>query len=154
MMLIKNQEVPADVLKEQRPVYTLGIAAQLSEIPAHSIRQYIDRGLLLPFKLNSKRHLFSPSDISRLKQIHTLIHEKGLNFAGIRALMAMVPCWAIRPCSESDRQQCGAYSASSYPCWEASEKGRICKNENCRECDVYQVLSREGDLKGVIRALL
>ncbi|MGW8314735.1 MAG: MerR family transcriptional regulator [Bacteroidales bacterium] len=135
-------------------MYTLGIASELSGIPAHSIRQYIDRGLLLPYKLNSKRHLFSPNDILRLKQIHSLIHERGLNFAGIRALMAMVPCWAIRPCSESDRQQCQAYTASSYPCWEASEKGRLCRNQNCRECDVYQILSRDGDLKGVIRAML
>lgn len=153
-MPVENQEVPDTVQEDHRPVYTLGIASELSGIPAHSIRQYIDRGLLLPYKLNSKRHLFSPNDISRLKQIHLLIHEHGLNFAGIRALMAMVPCWAIRPCSESDRQQCHAYTATSYPCWEASEKGRICRNQNCRECDVYQILSRDSDLKGVIRAML
>lgn len=153
-MHIDNHNVPEEIGKDRRPVYTLGIAAELSGIPAHSIRQYIDRGLLLPFKQNSKRHLFSANDISRLKQIHALIHDSGLNFAGIRALMAMVPCWAIRPCSESDRNQCNAYTSFSYPCWEASEKGRICRNQDCRECDVYQILSREGNLKGVIRALL
>ena len=153
-MLLENQNVTDSMKEDQRPVYTLGIAAQLSGIPAHSIRQYIDRGLLVPYKLNSKRHLFSSQDISRLKQINTLIHDHGLNFAGIRALMAMVPCWAIRPCSESDRQQCNAYTATSYPCWEASEKGRVCRNQNCRECEVDQILSRENDLKGVIRALL
>ena len=136
------------------PVYTLGVAAQLSGIPAHSIRQYIDRGLLIPYKRESKRHLFSDQDISRLKQIHLMIHEKGLNFSGIRALMAMVPCWALRPCSAEDRAGCKAYLASSYPCWEASEKGRVCRNENCRECAVYQIFSRESDLKGVIRALV
>lgn len=153
-MLIEHQKSTELLQDEQRPVYTLGIAAQLSGIPAHSIRQYIDRGLLVPYKRDSKRHLFSSQDISRLKQINTLIHEHGLNFAGIRALMAMVPCWALRPCSESDRQQCNAYTATSYPCWEASEKGRVCRNQNCRECEVYQILSRESDLKGVIRALL
>lgn len=153
-MLIEHQKSMELLQDEQRPVYTLGIAAQLSGIPAHSIRQYIDRGLLVPYKLNSKRHLFSSQDISRLKQINTLIHDHGLNFAGIRALMAMIPCWALRPCSESDRQQCNAYTATSFPCWEASEKGRVCRNQNCRECEVYQILSRENDLKGVIRALL
>ncbi len=137
-----------------RPVYTLGIASQLSNIPAHSIRQYIDRGLLIPFKLDSKRHLFSPNDIHRLKNIHLLIHEKGLNFAGIRAVMAMLPCWAIRQCSESDRHSCNAYSENFYPCWEASEKGRMCKNENCRDCNVYKSISKEVDLKSVIKALI
>ena len=144
---------PSD-LNTDKPVFTLGIASQLSGIPAHSIRQYIDRGLLIPFKLNSKRHLFSPNDIERLKHIHVLIHEWGLNFAGIRALMAMIPCWAIRPCSENDRQSCNAYVDWHYPCWEASEKGRICKNENCRGCKVYKSISEEVDLKSVIKALI
>lgn len=137
-----------------KPVYTLSIASRLSDIPAHSIRQYIDRGLLIPFKLDSKRHLFSHNDINRLNHIHLLIHEQGLNFAGIKALMAMIPCWAIRPCTESDRQSCNAYNESTFPCWEASEKGRVCKNENCRECDVYKILSEEVNLKSVIKSLI
>lgn len=142
------------VLDINRPVYTLGIASQLSNIPAHSIRQYIDRGLLIPFKLDSNRHLFSPNDIRRLQHIHILIHEKGLNFAGIRAVMGMIPCWAIRKCSESDRAACNAYDDGSYPCWEASEKGRLCKNVDCRECAVYQRITTEIDLKSVIKELI
>lgn len=136
------------------PVYTLGIASQLSNIPAHSIRQYIDKGLLIPFKLDSKRHLFSKNDINRLNHIHQLIHERGLNFAGIRALMAMIPCWAIRECSEGERHSCNAYSGNYYPCWEASEKGTMCKNENCRECDVYISFNEDVNLKSVIRAMV
>lgn len=136
------------------PVYTLGIASKLSNIPAHSIRQYVDKGLLIPFKLDSKRQLFSANDISRLKHIHILIHDKGLNFAGIRALMAMVPCWSLRHCSDSDRKTCGAYADDYYPCWEASDKGTMCKNTNCRECKVYSKISEEQDLKSVIRELI
>ena len=151
-MNVENHKIEDS--EARRAVYTLSIASQLSGIPAHSIRQYIDRGLLIPFKLDSKRHLFSTDDISRLKHIHILIHEKGLNFAGIRALMAMIPCWALRQCSESDRQSCNAYSANFYPCWEASEKGTACKNENCRECEVYKRITTEVDLKSVIQQLI
>jgi MerR family transcriptional regulator/heat shock protein HspR len=139
---------------DNKPVYTLGIAAHLSNIPAHSIRQYIDKGLLLPFKQDSRRHLFSQNDIRRLKHIHILIHERGLNFAGIRALMGMLPCWAIRSCSAEDRNSCGAHSEDSYPCWEASEKGTLCKNMDCRECEVYRKISQAVDLKSVIYELL
>lgn len=137
-----------------RPLYTLGIASQLSNIPAHSIRQYINRGLLIPFKLDSKRHLFSASDIKRLNQIHFLIHEKGLNFAGIRTLMATAPCWAIRRCSKSERELCTAYTDIFNPCWEASGKGRVCKNENCRECQVYKIIDMEVNPKMVIKHFL
>lgn len=137
-----------------QPVYTLGVTSSLSGIPAHSIRQYIDKGLLIPYKLDSKRHLFSASDVERLKHINFLIHEQGLNFAGIRTLMSMIPCWAIRQCSETDRQECKAYYENTYPCWEASEKGRLCRNENCRECRVYNCCTGGKDLKTVFRELI
>ncbi len=136
------------------PVFTLSVASRLSEIPAHSIRQYIDVGLLIPYKLESGRHLFSRNDIKRLKSIQKLIHENGLNFAGVKTLMAMVPCWAIRKCSESDQECCVAYSESFQPCWEASEKGSLCKNENCRDCEVYQSLDSEAGIKPLLKALL
>jgi MerR family transcriptional regulator/heat shock protein HspR len=136
-----------------RPVFTLGIASQLAEIPAHSIRQYVDMGLIIPFKLESKRHLFSMDDIQRLKRIQILIQERGLNFAGIRAMMAMVPCWAVKKCSEKDKQSCGAFKDSFQPCWEASDKGRPCRNVNCRECEVYHSLVLDTGIKSLVRAL-
>ena len=103
-----SQKHLGEIVEEESslPVYTLGIASQLSEIPAHSIRQYIDEGLIIPFKLESKRHLFSRNDIDRLKMIRSLVRDKGLNFSGVRALMAMIPCWRIRDCSEDDRKTC------------------------------------------------
>ena len=137
-----------------RPVYTLGVASQLAEIPTHSIRQYIDEGLLIPFKLESKRHLFSHNDINRLKLIRELIQEKGLNFAGVRTLMAMIPCWALRGCSGSDHHSCDAYTENFKPCWMASNKGSLCKNDNCRNCEVYLSLDRDAGIKTVLNTLL
>ena len=145
-----------EIVEEERsmPLYTMGITSQLSEIPAHSIRQYIDEGLIIPFKLESKRHLFSRNDIDRLKLIRNLIRAKGLNFSGVRALMSMIPCWSIRDCPENDRSSCGAYSENFQPCWEASEKGRLCRNENCRDCEVYHSLDTETGIKAVLKTLL
>jgi len=83
-------------LKSNEPLYTLSIAVKLSGIPAHSIRQYTDKGLIIPFKLDSKRHLFSQNDVIRLNQINEQLDKQGLNIAGIKALMAQIPCWTIR----------------------------------------------------------
>jgi MerR family transcriptional regulator/heat shock protein HspR len=145
-----------EIVEEQSsiPLYTLGIASQLSEIPAHSIRQYIDEGLIIPFKLESKRHLFSRNDIDRLKTIRSLIRDRGLNFSGMRALMAMIPCWSMRECPEDDRSSCGGYTDNFQPCWEASEKGRHCRNENCRDCEVYHSLDINTGIKTVLKSLL
>ena len=104
------------------PVYTLSITAGLSGIPVHSIRQYIDKGLIVPFRKESSRNLYSQIDILRLKYIHKLLDEDGLNIAGIKALLALIPCRAIRECSDEEREKCQAFLSVTYPCWEAFEK--------------------------------
>ena len=48
------------------------------------------------------RNLFSQVDIVRLKYIHKLLEKDGLNIAGIRTLLALIPCWAIRHCSNNE----------------------------------------------------
>ena len=132
------------------PVYTLRIVSQLSGVPAHSIRQYIDKGLLLPFKLGSSRHLFSQGDITRLRNINLLIQEKGLNFAGIRTMMSMLPCWRLKQCGKENQAECSAAYDAFKPCWESSQKGRICRNENCRECVVYRSMDDPFELKSAL----
>ncbi len=146
-----NEDLSADA---NLAMLTLGITSKLSGIPSHSIRQYIEKGLLIPFKLDSKRHLFSMSDVSRLKHIHYLIRDQGLNFAGIRALFSMIPCWEVMKCSSKDRMKCEAYTANLAPCWEASSKGTACKNETCRECEVYGCLNHTTDLKSALKELI
>ena len=139
---------------ENKAVYTLGVTSKLSGLPAHSIRQYIDKGLLIPYKLDSMRHLFSMNDVYRLKHIHHLLHEKGLNFAGIRALFSMVPCWVIVKCPESERENCEGYRTDLSPCWEASNKGVACKNRDCRECSAYTCFSQSAYLRSVIKEMI
>ena len=136
------------------PVYTLSTAADLSGIPVHSVRQYIDRGLIIPFKKDSRRNLFSQVDILRLRFIHRLLDEGGLNIAGIRTLLANIPCWAVKKCPEGEREKCQAYHSETFPCWEASEKGTLCKNTNCRECEVYRIAENYPDIKSFLRTIL
>jgi MerR family transcriptional regulator, heat shock protein HspR len=136
------------------PVYTLSVASNLSGIPVHSIRQYIDKGLMIPFKKESSRNLFSQVDIFRLKYIHKLLEKDGLNIAGIKTLLALIPCWAIRQCSNEERVKCEAYNSEIYPCWEASEKGTLCKNTNCRECEVYCSIENYPNLKSFLKIFI
>ena len=142
------------IVESTTPVYTLSTTSSLSGIPVHSIRQYIDKGLIIPFKKESNRNLFSQVDILRLKFIHKLLDENGLNIAGIRTLLALIPCWAIRRCSAGERDTCQAFHSDAYPCWEASEKGTLCKNTNCRECDVYRIVENYSDLKSFLKTII
>ena len=141
-------------VNNQTPVYTLSIVSELSGIPVHSIRQYIDKGLIVPFTKESNRHLFSQIDISRLKYIQRQLTEDGLNIAGIRKQLAMIPCWAVRSCGKEERERCQAYCSDTYPCWDASEKGPTCRNTDCRECEVYSVVEDYPDIKTFIKTLI
>jgi MerR family transcriptional regulator/heat shock protein HspR len=142
------------LVESTTPVYTLSTTSTLSGIPVHSIRQYIDKGLIIPFKKESNRNLFSQVDILRLNFIHKLLDEGGLNIAGIRALLALIPCWAITECSLAEREKCQAYQSVVNPCWEASEKGTLCKNTNCRECEVYRIVENYTDVKSFLKTLM
>jgi len=148
-----NQTSGNSIASDRDPVYTLGIASKLSEISVHSIRQYIDNGLIIPHTTTTKRHLFSQIDIKRLKCIKKQLSTMGLNFAGIKALYSLIPCWSIRPCSVDTREKCEAYYSVTVPCWEASDKGKECKNEDCRYCNVYRYPEECTDIKSVLKKI-
>jgi hypothetical protein len=127
------------VLPDNQPLYPLRIAAELSRTSVYSIRQYIDRGLILPYRTKTNRHLFSNVDIARLNCIRKHLDEYGMNLAGIKAQFAMIPCWLIHGCSETDQQSCDAYDSVTDPCWSAARKGPECMNTDCRTCAVYKL---------------
>ena len=149
-----NQPIENNIVSNTEPVYSLGTASRLSDISVHSIRQYVDNGLLIPYTSTSKRHLFSQVDILRLKSIKKQLSTMGLNMAGIKAMYSLIPCWLIHPCSVETREKCEAYYSNSVPCWEASDKGKECKNEDCRYCKVYKYPEECSDIKSLIKKYL
>ena len=79
------------------------------------------------------------------------LNKEGLNFAGLRALLAMIPCWKIKSCTLKDRNKCEAYHSVSNHCWEESEKGRECKNTECKFSEVYLYYYESQNLKAFLK---
>jgi MerR family transcriptional regulator/heat shock protein HspR len=122
------------------------------DIAVETIRMYEREGLLLPHKTASGQRLFNESDIHWISCIRRLIKEKGLNLEGIRRLLALIPCWELRPCSEEERKNCTAYWDETRPCWMMkADVSENCRIFNCRDCQVYQVASRCDNLKTLLR---
>lgn len=134
-----------------KPLYTLRVASELSGVSKYSIRQYIDKGLIIPYKTETERNLFSHVDIKRLRNIRTDLTEHGLNIAGIKRVMAQTPCWLIKPCAEEDYLKCDAYTSSHIPCWESTVKGPMCMQDDCRICNVYQIVDRSDNIKELFK---
>ncbi len=136
-----------------KPLYPLRVASELSETSIYSLRQYVDEGLILPYKTKSNRRLYSQVDIKRIQCIRKFLDIYGLNIAGIKAVFAQVPCWLLKPCEEADCFECDAYTSSSQPCWQAKNKGAACQNEDCRVCPVYRLPEQCSDPKSIFKGL-
>lgn len=127
------------------------VAAQL-DIAVETIRMYEREGLLLTAKTASGQRLFDDADVHWIGCIRRLIKEKGLNLEGIRRLLALIPCWQLRPCSEDERKNCPAYLNATLPCWMIkAELFGNCASSHCRECPVYQSASNCDNLKILLR---
>lgn len=135
------------------PLYPLRVAAELSGTSVYALRQYVDLGLILPFKTSSNRRLYSKTDLSRIHCIRTCLDVHKLNIAGIRAMFAQVPCWLLKQCSADDQSKCDAYTAIADPCWTVSNKGPACRETDCRLCPVYRMSENCQDLKTIFKQL-
>jgi MerR family transcriptional regulator/heat shock protein HspR len=129
------------------------VAAKL-DIAVETSRMYEREGLLLPQKTASGQRLFNEPDIHWISCIRRLIKVKGLNLEGIRRLLALIPCWELRPCSEEERKDCPAFLNAALPCWMIkSQLSEECRTFNCRDCPVYQSASHCDNLKVLLQKM-
>jgi MerR family transcriptional regulator/heat shock protein HspR len=124
------------MLDEGRPVYTIGTAAEILGVHPRTLRLYEDGGLIRPARKNNRR-FYSTSDLQWISCIRYLIHEKGLNQEGLRRLLALIPCWEMRGCSDQDQASCIACSDRSAPCWDWARRDSNGANGRCYACEVY-----------------
>ncbi len=72
-----------------RPVYTIRIAARLVGVHQQTLRTYEREGLLTPARSAGRQRLYSEEDIERLKLIRRLIDELGVNLAGADIILRL-----------------------------------------------------------------
>lgn len=73
----------------ERPVYTIRIAAQLVGVHQQTLRTYEREGLLKPARSAGRQRLYSEADIERLLVIRRLIDELGVNIAGADIILRL-----------------------------------------------------------------
>lgn len=65
-----------------RPVYMIGVAAELAGIHPQTLRSYEQRGLVNPQRTSGNTRMYSQADIERLELI-TELTDEGINVAGV-----------------------------------------------------------------------
>ncbi|HVL52439.1 MAG TPA: helix-turn-helix transcriptional regulator [Actinomycetota bacterium] len=71
----------------ERGVYVISVVADLSGMHPQTLRMYERRGLIEPKRTPGNSRRYSEEDVARLRRIHELTHEHGLNLAGVRIVM-------------------------------------------------------------------
>ncbi len=122
---------------KDEPIYTIGIAAKRLGISVSTLRMYEREGLIVAYKTETKRRVYSQRDIEWINRIKKMIKINGLNIEGIRRLLALIPCWEVTSCSAESREKCKAYLEETKPCWMSKESNGCEKSDSCRECEVY-----------------
>ncbi|MBT3250362.1 MAG: MerR family transcriptional regulator [Candidatus Marinimicrobia bacterium] len=130
--------------------YTIGVVSQMFQVTPETIRLYEKEGLILPKRSESGQRRYSELDIAWISCIRKLITEDKLNLAGIRHLLALIPCWEMKPCTESERTTCAAYQQNDQPCWNLKQISTLCQEAECYQCIVYRSAQRVGNIKDFI----
>lgn len=95
----------------------IGAVARHFNISVDLLRLYEREGLLIPLKSPGGTRYFTEHDFAWIGTILRLVREARLNFAGIRRLLALLPCWEIRKCGHERRMGCTIVQNVSQPCW-------------------------------------
>ena len=65
-----------------RPLYMIGVAAELAGMHPQTLRAYEQKGLVTPKRTSGNTRMYSQADIERLALINELTDE-GINLAGV-----------------------------------------------------------------------
>jgi|SRR5215212_11812575 len=71
----------------KKPVYMIGIAAELIGVHPQTLRMYEQKGLLCPRKSIKNTRLYSQEDVDLGRYIQKLTQEMGTNLAGVKRIL-------------------------------------------------------------------
>jgi MerR family transcriptional regulator/heat shock protein HspR len=74
---------------EDEPCYVISVAARMVGMHAQTLRYYERVGVLKPSRSQGRIRLYSVADVNRLRQIHRLIDDLGVNLAGAEVILRM-----------------------------------------------------------------
>jgi MerR family transcriptional regulator/heat shock protein HspR len=74
---------------DDRPRYMISVAADLVDMHPQTLRIYESKGLIRPKRTAGNTRLYSEADVERLRLIHQLTNELGLNLAGVEQVLRL-----------------------------------------------------------------
>jgi len=75
--------------ENREPVYSMAVAARLTQLHPQTLRKYERAGLLSPARSAGSQRFYSGADVARLRRIQYLVETCGLNIAGVEMALGI-----------------------------------------------------------------
>ena len=133
--------------KPERKIKIGGVARHF-KISVDLLRLYEREGLLIPIKSSKGTRYYTEQDYGWIETLMRLVRDYRLNFAGIRHLLALLPCWDVRNCDGAERSHCATKAESSKPCWV--NHSCCWPGKDCYECEIYRAAPACENMRSVL----
>jgi len=77
------------VTDRNRPLYMIGVVAEMLEVHPQTLRFYEKKGLLRPSRSVGRTRLYSQDDVEELGRLLRLTRDMGVNLAGAEVILKM-----------------------------------------------------------------
>jgi MerR family transcriptional regulator, heat shock protein HspR len=84
---VTGKRVTRVEVETDRGVFMISVAAELADMHPQTLRMYESRGLVEPKRSPKGTRLYSQSDVEKLRRIHEMTGELGLNLAGVQRVL-------------------------------------------------------------------
>ncbi len=74
-------------VETDRGVFMISVAAELARMHPQTLRMYESRGLVEPKRSPKGTRLYSQEDVEKLRRIHEMTVDLGLNLAGVQRVL-------------------------------------------------------------------
>jgi MerR family transcriptional regulator, heat shock protein HspR len=71
-------------MRESEPLYVISVASRLLQLHPQTLRKYEREGFVEPSRTAGNLRLYSAEDIDRLRQVKSLVEQRGVNLAGVQ----------------------------------------------------------------------
>jgi len=72
-----------------KPLYMIGVVAEMLKIHPQTLRMYEKRGLIRPSRTVGRTRMYSPEDVEAIARVTRLARDLGVNLAGIEIILKM-----------------------------------------------------------------
>jgi MerR family transcriptional regulator/heat shock protein HspR len=77
------------VSERSKPLYTIGVVADMLKVHPQTLRFYEKKGLLRPSRTEGRTRMYSDEDVEDVARVIRLTRDLGVNLAGVEIVLRM-----------------------------------------------------------------